>query len=93
MNNQDLSKLPAVERLAEFRRQNPSPVWNAKPIKKAPAASIAGLNPENAVDRLTAARMGHILKPKPKAAAEHTEQAGYFDGTGFLILNDSIGVF
>ena len=91
MNNQDLSKLPAVERLAEYRRQNPSPVWKTPTQKKAPASAIAGLNSNNPIDVLTAARLGYDLKPK--AAAEPTAQAGFFDGSGFVILNDSIGIF
>ncbi|MDO9267790.1 MAG: hypothetical protein Q7T96_01615 [Methylobacter sp.] len=89
MNNQNIKDLPPIERLAEYRRQNPSPVWNAKPIKKAPAASIAGLNPNNPVDCLTAARLGHTLKPKPKAVAEEYAPRGAFvAGEGFVWFND-----
>lgn len=39
--------------------------------------------------RLAAARAGHSM---PKAANEPTEQAGFFDGTGFVTFDDSIGV-
>lgn len=102
MNNENIKDLPPIERLAEYRRQNPSPVWHngekilpselAKlPKQKTPTASIAGLNPNSNADRLTAARLGHALKPvQPKQdAEEYAPRGGYVPGEGFVIYGEN----
>ena len=83
-NINDLSALPAVERLAAYRKQNPSPVWKSTTQKKAPESAIARLNPNNPVDRLTAARMGYDLKPKPKQDTGDIRRGGFVAGVGVV---------
>lgn len=96
MNNQtiDISDLPITERLTFARKLGASqgnPVlFNGCVVtnNKSAKSQADALANAPAAFRLTKARMAAAPK-KP----EHTEQAGYFDGSGFVILNDSIGVF
>ncbi|WP_432744389.1 hypothetical protein ABXJ76_04200 [Methylobacter sp. G7] len=82
MNNQDLSHLPVIERLTAARKLQ-SPVLDTK--KKPSKVILERLNPNSPTDRLTAARMGHVLKPvQPKQAEEVAGAGGFFDGIGFV---------
>ncbi|MGZ8152355.1 MAG: hypothetical protein ACXW0Q_05730 [Methylovulum sp.] len=88
MKTEDLNKLPPIERLAEYRRQNPIPVLNDKKKKSQSeiAKIISRLNPNSESDRLTAGRLGVILKavqPK-KVDEEYVRRGGFVAGTGFV---------
>lgn len=96
--NIDLQDLPLTARLTASRPASKqyyqgkllSPAEIAKlQSKSARGGSIDGLSQHEITQRLISARAGHSM---PKAVAEPTTQSGFFDGTGFVILNDSIGV-
>ncbi|MFI3157518.1 MAG: hypothetical protein QX199_15330 [Methylococcaceae bacterium] len=93
----DIESLPLTERLTVARQLASSlgkPVlFNGLTVvhnTKSASDKARALAETSAINRLTMARAGQTIKPKLET--EHTAPAGYFDGTGFVIFDDSIGV-
>lgn len=89
----DILELPLTERLTVGRQlassQGKPVLFNGLTVTnngKGKADVMTSGSPGMQIHNLTMARTKTKSKPEP------TTQAGYFDGTGFVILNDSIGV-